>query len=67
MGDKQKGREIVIVKLGDKEQKREAMEKKSKLRGRKEKILKNWTWKKRRMRWRLEEIARNEKKKGKRV
>lgn len=67
MGDKEKGREIVIVKLGDEEQKREAMEKKSKLRGRKEKILKDWTWKKRRMRWRLEEIVRNEKKKGKRV
>lgn len=29
--------------------------------------MEDWTWKERRMRWRLEEIARNEERKGKRV
>lgn len=41
------------------------MEKKSKLRGKKEKIMEDWTWKERKMRWKLEEIARVEEGKGK--
>lgn len=64
-GDREKGREMVMVKLGNEEQKREVMGKKNRLKGRKEKILEDWTWKERRMRWRLEEIAKNEENKGK--
>lgn len=41
------------------------MEKKSKLKGRKEKIMEDWTWKESKMRWKLEEIARVEEGKGK--
>lgn len=60
-GDK----EGVLVKLGNEGQKREVMEKKSKLRGRKEKIMEDWTWKESKMKWKLEEIARMEEGKGK--
>jgi len=56
--------EIVCVRLESEEQKREVMRKKSKLRERKEKIMEDWTWKERRMRWKLEEIARKEMAKG---
>lgn len=42
-------------------------EKKKKLIGRKERIVENWTWKERKMRWRLEEIAREEEGKGRKV
>lgn len=43
------------------------MENKRKIRGRKERILEDWTWKKKRMRWRLEDIARYEERKGMRM
>lgn len=66
-GDKDKGRELVWVRLGNEAQKRKVMEKKSKLRGRKERILEDWTWKERKMRWRLEEIAREEMRKGRKI
>lgn len=56
-----------MVKLGNEEQKREVMQNKKKLKGRKEKIIEDWTWKERKMRWRLEEIARNEERKGGKV
>lgn len=49
-GDKDKGREVVWVRLGNEVQKRKVMEMKKKLRGRKERILEDWTWKKRKMR-----------------
>lgn len=38
---KQKGREMLLVRLGNEEQKWEVMEKKKKLRGRRERILEN--------------------------
>lgn len=47
--------------------------KKSNLRGRenygglRERIMEDWTWKERRMRWRLEEIARKEESAGRKV
>lgn len=70
-GDKDKGREVVWVRLGNEVQKRKVMETKKKLRGKKERILEerileDWTWKERKMRWKLEEIAREEMKKEKR-
>ncbi|RLU19487.1 hypothetical protein DMN91_008044 [Ooceraea biroi] len=66
-GDKGKGRERILVKLSNEEQKREVMLMKKNLRGREERIMDDWTWKERRMRWKLEEIAREEEKNGKRV
>lgn len=59
--------EMVLVKLEDQEQKREIMRKKGMLKGRKERILDDWTWKERKMRWSLEEIARGEERKGNKV
>lgn len=41
--------------------------KKSGLKGRKERIMDSWTWKERKIRWKLEEIARKEMNKGKKV
>lgn len=41
--------------------------KKSGLKGRKERIMDSWTWKERKIRWKLEEIARKEMSKGKKV
>lgn len=38
------------MRLGNEVQKRKVMEIKKKLRGRKERILEDWTWKKRKMR-----------------
>jgi len=65
--DREKGREVVWVRLGNEEQKWEVMEKKRKLRGRRERIGEDLTWKERKMRWMLGEIARKEEEKGKRV
>lgn len=45
----------------------EIMRNKKNLKGRKEKIMEDWTWKERKMRWRLEEIAKNEERKDKKV
>lgn len=64
---KEKGREMLLVRLGSEEQKWEVMEKKKNLRGRKERILKDLSWGERRVRWRLGEIARMEETKGRRV
>jgi len=55
-GEVGKGGESLWVKLGSEEQ-----------RGRRERIMKDWTWKERKMRWRLEEIARLEEGKGRKV
>lgn len=41
-GDKDKGRKVVWVRLGNEMQRRKVMEMKKKLRGRKERILKDW-------------------------
>jgi len=59
--------ETVWVRLEGEEQKRKVMDKKNRLKGRKERILEDWIWKERRMRWKLEEIARREMGKGRRV
>lgn len=64
---KEKGREMLLVRLGSEEQKWEVMEKKKNLRGRKERILKDLSWGERRIRWRLGKIARMEEVKGRRI
>jgi len=66
-GEKEKGREMVGIKVEEGEKRREILERKKKLRGRKERIMEDWTWKERRMRWRLEEIAKEEEVKGRKV
>ncbi|KAL6420868.1 hypothetical protein ACFW04_014384 [Cataglyphis niger] len=66
-GDGKGGRQMIIVRLKNEEQRMEVWNKKKFLKGRKERILEDWTWKKRRMRWSLERIAREEEKKGRKV
>lgn len=66
-GGREQGREIVWVKLGDERQRGEVFEKKGKLKGRIEKIHEDLTWRERKMKWNLEEIAREEERKGKKV
>lgn len=65
--DREKGREMVWVRLKDEEQRREIWGKKSKLRGRKERIGEDLTWRERKMKWLLEDIAREEEREGRRV
>jgi len=67
LGKREGNLETIWVRLESEEQKREVMEKKNKLKGRKEKIREDWTWKERKMRWNLEQIARKEMGKGRRV
>ncbi|XP_067215679.1 golgin subfamily A member 6-like protein 6 [Linepithema humile] len=63
----ERGTETLWVKLKKEEQKREVMRRKRELRGRKEIIREDLTWRERRMEWKLEEIAKEERRKGKRV
>lgn len=62
--DREQDGEMVLV---SEEQRGEIMKRKRELKGRKERIMEDWTWKERKMRWRLEEIARREERRGKRV
>ncbi|XP_036147203.1 histone-lysine N-methyltransferase, H3 lysine-79 specific-like [Monomorium pharaonis] len=62
-----KGREMIWVKLESEEQRKEVWSKKKTLKGREERILEDWTWKERKMRWRLEKIAKVEEERGNRV
>ena len=62
-----KGREMLWVRLENEEQRKEVWNRKKNLRGREERILADWTWKERKMRWRLKKIARTEEEKGNRV
>ncbi|KAL6416560.1 hypothetical protein ACFW04_013367 [Cataglyphis niger] len=66
-GSVEEGREMMVVRLKNEDQKREIWNKKKLLKGRKERILEDWTWKERRMRWSLERIAKEEEKKGRKV
>jgi len=65
--EKEKGREMIGCKVEDEELRKEIWRNKKILKGRKERIERDWTWKQRRMRWKLEEIARGEERKGKKV
>ncbi|KAL6418757.1 hypothetical protein ACFW04_011804 [Cataglyphis niger] len=61
------GSKMMVVRLKNEDQRREIWNKKKLLKDRKEKILEDWTWKERKMRWRLEGIAREEEKKGRKI
>ncbi|KMQ87386.1 hypothetical protein RF55_13340 [Lasius niger] len=58
---------MVVVKLGSREQKREIMEKKKGLKGKKIRIEDDLTWKERKIRWKIREIAKEERRKSGRV
>ncbi|KMQ83947.1 hypothetical protein RF55_18740 [Lasius niger] len=58
---------MVVVKLGSREQKKEVMEKKKRLKGRKIRIEDDLTWEERKIRWKIREIAKEERRKGSRV
>ncbi|KAL6416393.1 hypothetical protein ACFW04_011573 [Cataglyphis niger] len=66
-GSVEEGREMMVIRLKNEDQKREVWNKKKLLKGRKERILEDGTWKERRMRWSLERIAKEEEKKGRKV
>lgn len=66
-GNKERGTEMLWVKLGSEEQRREVMLRKRNLGSRRERITEDMTWRERKMKWRLEEIAREEIRKGKRA
>lgn len=59
--------EMVVVKLGSKEEKKRVMEGKKKLKGGKGLIIKDLTWKERRMKWKMREIAKGEEEKENKV
>jgi len=63
----EEGREIVVVKFRTEKIRNEVLERRRLLRGRKEKVTEDWTWEERKMRWKLEEIARREERRGKQV
>lgn len=52
------GTEMLWVKLGNEEQKKEILEKKRNLKGRRDRIIEDLTWKERKTRWNLENIVR---------
>lgn len=58
---------MILVRVDREEERREILEKKRKLKGRREKMMDDWTWKERRMRWKLEEIARKEEREGRKL
>jgi len=66
-GDREQDGEMVLVRLKSEVQRGEIMKRKRELKGRKERIMEDWTWKERKIRWRLEEIARREERRGRRV
>lgn len=47
--------EEMLVKLKNEDQKKEIMRRKRELKDRRKKIMKDWTWKKRKMKWKEEE------------
>lgn len=58
---------MILIKMKEREGKREVMRKKSALRGRIEKIEDDWTRKEREMQWKLEEIAKEKRRRNRRV
>ena len=69
LGGRGQGREeaMLEVKMESMEVKREIMRQKGKLKGRKERIGDDLTWKERKMQWQLRAIGEEEERKGKRV
>lgn len=66
-GQRKKGEEMWLVKLRSENQKREVMVRKKMLKGRKEKFMDDLTWKERKVKWKLKQIAKREKGRGRRV
>lgn len=66
-GGAREGGEIVVAKLRSMEDKRDVMERERALKGRAVRIADDWTWKERKMQWRLKEIAAKEERNGRRV
>lgn len=52
--------EMFLIKLGNEEQEWEIIEKKTNLKRRQERISESLTWREKKIRWKLEEIARKE-------
>ncbi|KMQ82440.1 1-phosphatidylinositol- -bisphosphate phosphodiesterase gamma-1, partial [Lasius niger] len=59
-----KERGMVVVKLGSRKQKRDVMEKKKGLKGKKIRIEDDLTWEERKIRWKIREIAEEKRRKG---
>lgn len=57
-GNEEGETEMIWVRLESEKQRREILEKKKNLKDRKERIVEDLTWKKRKMRWKLEDIVR---------
>lgn len=66
-GTKRGRGEMLLVKLGSEEQKWDIMRKKKILRGRRERIVEDLTWRKRKIKWGVGEILRKEEAAGRRV
>ena len=67
-GGRQERKEVMLeVRMENMEAKREVMRNKGKLRGRKERLEDDLTWKERKMQWRLRRLGEEEEAKGKRV
>jgi hypothetical protein len=65
--EKEGNREMEWIKLKSEEQKREVLDRRRNLRGERERVLEDWTCRERKMRWKLEEIAREEMREGRRT
>lgn len=58
---------MLLLKLKGEEQKKKIMKRKRELKGRRERIMDYLTWKERKMKWKLEEITREEERRGMKV
>lgn len=65
-GEERKGGEM-LVKLKNEDQKKEIMRRKRELKDRREKVMEDWTWKERKMKWKEEEITKEKERKGMKV
>jgi len=61
--DSERKRNDIDMKRKEERQKKEILDKKRNLRGTKERIVEDWTWEKRRMKWKLKELTRRRKRK----
>lgn len=66
-GAKKREKKMLMVKLKSEEQRKEVMRRKSNLRGRRERICEDWTVLESKMRSKVERIAREEERQGRRV
>lgn len=58
LGGKERKSEEMLVKLKNEDQKKEIMRRKRELKDRREKVMEDWTWKERKMKWKEEEIIK---------